>query len=93
MKGLTDKPNLLESSSPIAVFSPVQSSEVSHTYTESSRVVSTISSTLSVRSEVDKCKTVIFEALELKKNVRIDAFKLFRVKRKVSIGNSKDKLF
>jgi hypothetical protein len=65
---IKNRPNLLESCSPIAVFSPVQSSEHSNTQTELSKV-SSISSTLSIRSEVDKCKEVIFRALTLKKNV------------------------
>jgi len=53
------------------VFSPVQSSEASNVYTESSRQLSSISSTLSVKSEVDKCKIVIFDALNLKKQVSV----------------------
>lgn len=62
--------NLLESGTPTAVFSPVQSSVVSHSaFTESSRVDSSISSTMSTRSEVDKCKELIFRALSMKKNV------------------------
>lgn len=49
----------------------MQSSEASNVYTESSRQLSSISSTLSVKSEVDKCKIVIFEALNLKKQVSV----------------------
>ncbi len=63
---IKNRPNLLESRSPVvATLSPVQSVSVS----VSDNVTSTISSTMSTRSEVEKCKEVIFKALNLKKNV------------------------
>ena len=68
---LKDRPNLLESTSPVAgVFSPQQSvSQASNTVTDYSKQISSISSTVSTQSEVEKCKGVIFKALNLKKNV------------------------
>jgi hypothetical protein len=67
---LRNRPNLLECSSPIATFSPVQSAgQTSNTVTESSKVASSISSTMSTHSEVEKCKEVIYRALNLKKAV------------------------
>lgn len=62
---LKNQPNLLGSGG-----SPVESvGHQSATVTESSRMVSSISSTASTASEVEKCKEVIFRALHLKKSV------------------------
>jgi hypothetical protein len=64
---IKSRPNLLESRSPVAEMSPVHSQNVS--VSQSDKVPSSVSSTLSSRSEIDSAKHVIIKALNLKKNV------------------------